>query len=260
MPWVDVSILDTVRLPTITKSYVHEQDETYQKATGVMVFTPMSHKMVIDYHGVNPENVTTICTGITGHVGRNFVKAPEKLLMWAGSNFEGKGGYDVIKAFRRIHEIDPEYRLCMIGVKDEVREPGVITYPFLFGDDLKILEDYYRRAQIFVMPSYRECSGLVFFEAMAHKTPIIAPTRGGLAEIIRRSGVGEIVRPGDIQGIVNAILKIANPNVYNEYSTRAYEFSMKNTRWEIATDRMYDAIEKWLSGRNNEIPKDYNFY
>ncbi len=261
IPWGDMSILDTVHFPLITKNYVHEQDKVYQNATGVMCFTPLSRYLTKNYHKVSSKRITTICTGINGHVQNNYLKNPEKLILWAGSNFEGKGGKELLQVFRKIRSVDPEYKLVFVGVDFEISEPGVRTYPFLHGTDLHILEELFEKAMVFVMPSFRECSGLVFFEAMARKTPIVVPTRGGMAEIVRRTGCGEIAIPGDVNSIYEAVMRvISDEQTYKRYSEAAYKFSIENTDWKIVADRIDNAITCWLDNKFEKIPVDYNLY
>ena len=157
--------------------------------------------------------------------------------------------------------MDPEYKLVFVGVDFEISEPGVRTYPFLHGTDLHILEELFEKAMVFVMPSFRECSGLVFFEAMARKTPIVVPTRGGMAEIVRRTGCGEIAIPGDVNSIYEAVMRvISDEQTYKRYSEAAYKFSIENTDWKIVADRIDNAITCWLDNKFEKIPVDYNLY
>lgn len=147
----------------------------------------------------------------------------------------------------------------MVGVDRELPSiPGVTVYPFLHGKDLDLLDSLYKEASVFVMPSYKENFGLVYLEAMAHKTPVVVTTRGGFAEVIRRTGAGEVVRPGDVAEICKAIEKIHRTDEFLSYSERAYYFAIHNATWDIATSRMVDAINRWLEGM--AVPDDYIDY
>ena len=145
-----------------------------------------------------------------------------------------------------LHQIGLIYSIIsLVGINkffDSI--PGVTVYPFLSDQDLSILDKLYSEAAIFVMPSYKENLGLVYLEAMAHKTPVVVTTRGGLAEVVRRTGTGEVVPPGQIQMIVEAIEKVLDPLNYEAYSERAYYFASHNATWEIASKHMVDAIER----------------
>lgn len=258
MPYIDISELDDNPFPNYKKNFVHEQDELYQKASGVICLTPLSKKMVIDYHGVRPSNTTVIASGVNDHMN-NWVKQPEKIILWVGTDYVRKAGEDVLNAFARLRKDDPEYELHMVGIKKDISQKGVFIYPFMSNSEISVLTNLYEKAKLFVMPSYRENAGLVYFEALAYGTPVICTTRGGSAEIIRRSHCGKVVKPGDVDAIYTAMKDmIKNDIMYNWYSKNAFRFSSDNTYWDIAIKRMKDAIGKWLN--NESVQDDYIKY
>mgnify|MGYP000057511076 CR=1 FL=1 len=259
IPYFDLSILDKVHFPCIRKEYERDQDFLYQEATGIITYTPVQRYMLINWLNVDPCKVTSICAGINGLVPREYHKKNTKHLLWVGADYERKGGDDVIKAFKMLHQRDPEYKLTMVGIDREFPQiPGVTVYPFLHGDDLSKLDELYRKASVFVMPSYKENLGLVYLEAMARKTPVVVTTRGGFAEVIRRTGAGEIVVPGNVEAICEAIEKIHRPEEFERYAERAYHFVANNATWDIVTKNIVDAINRWLSGA--PVADDYIDY
>lgn len=68
------------------------------------------------------------------------------------------------------------------------------------------LADWYRRATLFVMPSYFESFGISVVEAMAFGLPVIATTGGALPEVIQDGVTGQLVPPGDSTALAAAIL------------------------------------------------------
>ena len=260
MPYVDISMMDYDHWPIIKqKEHQHEQENLYKNAQGIICFTPVLRHLLINYFEVDPCKVTSICSGVNGFVDINYQKSPEKIILWVGQDYERKGGDDVIKAFSIFRQSHPDYKLYMVGVNKDINEPNVKIFPFLHGDELNILDNLYKKAKMFVMPSYRENLGLVYLEAMARKTPIIATTRGGLAQMLRQSNSGLVVKPGNIKMLVNSMMLLAeNEEMYHYYSNKAYMFSYNNARWDIFTCRLFDAIKKWNNGE--EVVEDYNIY
>lgn len=259
MPYVDISALDLCEFPTFAKDTEHEQDKMYQQASGVIAFSRLSQKMVIDYHGVQPTRTTVICSGVSENI-HTLSQKKEKIILWAGSGFERKAGADVIDAFRLLrNKYDSQYELHMVGVEQQISEPGVITYPYFRGNDINKLSELYSRAKVFVMPSYRENLGLVYLEAMMHGTPIISTTRGGLAYATKRSKFGEVAIPGDIDGIYKNIIKIiGNNELYSKYVEQATIFAQNNARWDIVSSRINNAIDRWMTCK--PVPSDYTQY
>lgn len=259
MPYQDLSILDKVPFPDFARDMNHEHAQLYKNAKGVITFSALSRDSLIKVFDLDPRKVTTICTGCLGHVNESYIKSPEKIILWAGQNFAPKGGYVLLDAFEMLRKEDDSYQLYMVGADFKVNRTGVVCMPFLHGKDLSILDDLYKKAKLFVMPSLKENLGIVYLEAMARKTPVVCTTRGGLADIIRKTRSGEIVIPVDSYSLFCAMHKLINDDkLYESYSRNAFYFSTKNTVWDIVISRTLDAIGRWMKGQ--QVLEDYNDY
>lgn len=259
IPYFDLSIMDKISFPYVMKTNPMDQDFLYHDATGIITYTPVQRYMLINWLNIDPCRVTSICSGVTGFVDKEWVKKRSKNILWVGSNLYGKGGADLINAYHILKESDDEYTLTMVGIDPKlVDDPDVTVYPFLHGSDLCILDNLYKDTGVFVMPSYKENLGLVYLEAMAHKVPVIVTSRGGMAEMIRRTNSGMVVSPGNIDAIVDGIREICEGQEYEKMSERAYSFAMENAQWDIVADRIFDAVTRWLN--KLPVPDDYNKY
>jgi glycosyltransferase involved in cell wall biosynthesis len=72
------------------------------------------------------------------------------------------------------------------------------------------LAEWYRRAQVFVMPSFFESFGIACLEAMAFSVPVVATRAGGLPEVVEDGISGLLVPPGDPQSLAEAIITLLN--------------------------------------------------
>lgn len=128
---------------------------------------------------------------------------------------EGPKGYDtVVQALPCLAEQFPNVRYVLagrgpdanrvqalaesLGVGDRLLLPG-----FVSDDDLPAL---YRAADLFVMPSRKEGFGIVFLEAMACGTPVVAGNADGSADAVCDGELGAMVPPGDVDALADAIL------------------------------------------------------
>lgn len=85
-----------------------------------------------------------------------------------------------------------------------------------FGDRLVLadptvrIEDYFRAADVFVLPSAREGLPIVLLEAMACGLPCIASNLPGSTDVMIEDGVnGHLVPPGETEGLGRALRRFA---------------------------------------------------
>ena len=88
-----------------------------------------------------------------------------------------------------------------------------------------------------VVPSRWEGFGLAVLEAMAARVPVIAASVGALPEIVLDGQTGYLTKPGDIEGLAQAMLDIC------EYPAQAHdmgEAAHRRVETEFSAERMID--------------------
>jgi O-antigen/teichoic acid export membrane protein/glycosyltransferase involved in cell wall biosynthesis len=68
--------------------------------------------------------------------------------------------------------------------------------------------EYFKRADIFILPSYAEGLPIAVLEAMAAGLPIITTPVGGIPELIEDGVEGMLVQPGDCQALAEAVARL----------------------------------------------------
>lgn len=99
------------------------------------------------------------------------------------------------------------------------------------------LIEYYRDADIFVMPSHHETFGLVYAEAMSQGLPVIYTRGQGFDGQFEEGEVGYSVSDSDATELSGKILKIANG--YSRFSRNACELVDK-FRWGEICEKYMD--------------------
>jgi glycosyltransferase involved in cell wall biosynthesis len=130
---------------------------------------------------------------------------------------EAYKGYDrVVQALPAVHAACGPVRYIIAGTGDDrarveaiARERGVghaVVFSGFVPDEE--LADYYRLADVFAMPSTGEGFGIVFLEAMACGTPVLAGHVDGSVDALDRGRLGLLVDPHDVGAIANGLISL----------------------------------------------------
>lgn len=76
-------------------------------------------------------------------------------------------------------------------------------------EDADELAAFYAACDVLALPSDSECFALVQVEAMCCGTPVVATGIPGARVVVRRTGMGELVPPGDPSALADALLQVA---------------------------------------------------
>ncbi len=120
-----------------------------------------------------------------------------------------------------------------------------------------VLVQWYRAADLVVVPSYSESFGLVAIEAQACGTPVIAADVGGLPTAVGDAGL--LVDGHDTTQWADAIeLLLRDPQRRDSMARKGIEHA-RQFGWSATTDRLLEVYREAIAGRQharNESPID----
>lgn len=156
---------------------------------------------------------------------------------------EKKGLYYSISAFNQLAEQYPNIQYDIVGegelmlpLKELVAFLGLEERVFFHGAKKKdAIIDFYRNADIFVLPSITgsdgnsEGQGLVLQEAQAMQLPVIATLHHGIPEGVKDGVTGYLVPEKDIDALqIKMKLLIEQPKVRKTMGKNGREFVLSN--------------------------------
>ena len=171
-------------------------------------------------------------------------------------------GIDVLlKAFAAKFRGNPEVRLEIGGdgkqraeLERLSRELGISSQVTFLGQLSRTqVREAMCRSNVFVLPSHVETFGVVLIEAMSTGTPVIA-TRSGGPEGIVDSLYGELVNPGDVQELAEALT--AMKNTYGEYQQRSREireYVIRGFSKESVVEKIVTQYERVVRVKENDL-------
>ena len=124
-------------------------------------------------------------------------KCDRQRLLFVSVRFFTKGGKELLEAYEVLSKkYDIELTIVSdVPVELQRKHPSVRFYKPNISRE-KILEDFFPRSDIFVLPSFMDTFGIVLLEAMAFGMPIVASNVFAIPEMIE--GCGEYVNVDSI--------------------------------------------------------------
>lgn len=215
---------------------------------------------------VSPEKISVVHYGTDqrkfGISARTGYHKPKNLL-YIGALDQGKGIYDVVKAFALVSRRLIDTNLLIggrgkalpilmkmvdeLGVKNKVRFLG-----FIPQDDLA---HYYSISDVFVFPSYLGFH-LMLLDAMASGLPVIA---GNLLDAPEYVGDGGwLINPGDINQLGEAMVTaLSDPELYANMSKKAVERA-RLFSWDRTANETIDVYKTFLTRQSVPLPNKDN--
>ena len=139
-------------------------------------------------------------------------------VLYTGRLAPVKGIEILLETAKRLHQDEPTTTFVLAG---PWQMPGP---PEMYGLELNRkskdgvlwigprspneLVDWYKRAMLFVMPSYYESFGISVVEAMAFGLPVVCTRAGGIPEIVDDEVTGLMVEPGNSSRLAQAISQL----------------------------------------------------
>jgi glycosyltransferase involved in cell wall biosynthesis len=177
-------------------------------------------------------------------------RGPVKLL-YVGRLVRTKGARDILRAMASMGDLDVE--LDIVGDGPERAECERLIAAHDLGSSVRMhgwkqkaeLPQFYRHADIFVFPSYREPGGNVALEAMSFSLPLIVVDRGGPGSATSEKCAVKlsVTTPEALAGdIANAVRMLAsNTDLRLRMGAAAYGHVAHTALWSAKLDRI-DAI------------------
>lgn len=174
-------------------------------------------------------------------------------LIQVGKLTKGKNTKTTLQTVYKLKDRGFDVHLDIVGtgperkkLEDLVKKLEIAENVKFYGfiDDIKELQELYRRADFFVLPSYFETFGIVYVEAMSQGLPVIYAKNQGIDGYFADGEVGYAIDPFSSSEICDSIIKISNE--YDDISKRCTKLASR-FNWVDITEEylaLYDVYKK----------------
>ncbi|MBP2652236.1 MAG: glycosyl transferase group 1 [Firmicutes bacterium] len=137
-----------------------------------------------------------------------------------------------IDDLRSVYQIlkDQGYDIEVLWMTQQ--QPDLSMGEVVVNPPMPVIGDLYRKAFVYVCGSYYEAFPLPPLEAMACGTPVVSTSNVGVKEYAVHGYNCLLAEPGDIAGLVKAIIRLLEDNqLYKELQQNGYQ-TASNFKWE----------------------------
>jgi len=228
------------------KSFYLWERYGYQKTAFLICNTNSTRQIIARHYRVNPSRCKTIPAGVDQkHFFPSGAKRIPNSLFFLGRLEERKGIDFLIRTLplikKRLNDIQlfiggsGSLHLFLSGyIRDHHLEKNV---HFLGAIDDTLLNEWYNKVSLVVVPSVFEGLGLTAVEAMACGTPVIASDADGLRDVIEDGINGFLVPYNDVSALGARILDLLE-------NKSGLPKITKNGKKKVATVFNWDIISK----------------
>ena len=238
------------------------ETEVIARAGCVIASTPTEAAQLIEHYAANPERLCVSPPGVDHEVFRPGERVAARAALGLAADgpvvlFVGRlqplKGIDVaLAAFTRLAGDLPGARLLVVGgpsgPQGEEEAARLRSAASGLGERVRFLPpvphpalaDYYRAADVLLVPSRSESFGLVAVEAQACGLPVVAAAVGGLAHVVADGESGVLVSgwdPGDYAAALRRLLTDAGWAARLSAGARA---QAERFSWPATADRLLE--------------------
>jgi glycosyltransferase involved in cell wall biosynthesis len=222
--------------------WVELERSVYLNATLNFTRNRLAARSIVEDYSCPPDKVVCVFAG--SNVGTDFEvnvrKYSSKRILFVGTEWERKGGPELVEAFKRVLEAHPTARLTIIGCSPEVDVPNCEVVGRV---PLERLNDWYEGASVFCLPSKLEPYAIVFLEAAAHGLPVVATEMEGAADFVLHGETGYLVKLGDIESLAGVLSRmIADPEKCRTMGENGRRLVRQNFSWDKVGARLVENI------------------
>ena len=235
------------------------EDRGFREADKIIAISHIVKNTLIEKYGVDPSKIEVVHHARIGlEPCENYelpkIKKNNKIVLYAGRVVLQKGpeyffeaAVKVLRYYKNVKFIIAGDGHALNGLIERAAELG-ISDKFIFHGFYNREEgaQFFKMADVFVMPSVSEPFGIVPLEAMLNGTPSIISKQSGCSEILKNALKVDF---WDVDQIANNIVALLNYKVLHNAMTDNGLEEVNGLNWDEPAKRCVDIYKKVLIGR-----------
>ncbi|MBW2984418.1 glycosyltransferase family 4 protein [Candidatus Woesearchaeota archaeon] len=211
--------------------------EGMHAADKIIAVSQFTKNKIVEHYGVPADKIHVVHNAVEQRDISEIKKKGSKLVLFLGRITLQKGPDYFLYAAKRALDTNPNIKFVIAGKGDmspfiieKAAELG-ISDKVLFAGFLrgKEIDDAYRMADLYVMPSVSEPFGITPLESMSNGTPVLISKQSGVSEVISHCLKADF---WDIDDMANKIVSVLSHDVLQESLTENGNNEVKKFNWD----------------------------
>lgn len=237
-----------LRFPFTVRPNIGIERRIFEAAAHLVTWSDWARRSVVEDYGIAPEKVTTIPPGVRfWEIAPVEIEArPMRRILFIGSDFSRKGGWDLLDVFQKNFSDRAELHLI---TSQRLGNPGKNVFVYngvaAYSPEWQAL---LASADVFVLPSFFEAFGLVLQEAAALGAALIGSNVGGIPQMVREGENGFLIEPGNKQQLEERLRWLIEDDALRlRFRKRSRELAMEEFDAEKNARRLgelFDSVKR----------------
>lgn len=163
------------------------------------------------------------------------------IVLFSGTLYEGKGYKDLIRAFAKVADKHPDWKVVLAGNGEE-EQASILAAESSVSEQVELLgwvngeekHKAFSEAKALCLPSYAEGFPMAVLDAWAYGLPVITTPVGGVPDVAVDGENMLLFKPGDIETLADKLDLIMNDKALREKLT-AESVALSSEKFNLAT-------------------------
>lgn len=235
------------------------EKEGMEKADRIIAVSHYTKNMVVSKYGIDPAKIDVVhnaveFTDYSYDANKTRFSNDDKIVLFLGRITLQKGPDYFIYAAKRVIDMYPNVKFVMAGSGD--MEPFIIEKAAELGISDKVLfagflkgkevDEAYRMADLYVMPSVSEPFGITPLEALRNNVPVMISKQSGVSEVLHNALKVDF---WDIDEMANKMINVLRYGELREELRDRGSDEVRKFSWLIPAGKCIDVYNKMLNDK-----------
>lgn len=229
-----------------------------ENADKIIAVSQFTKDKIVEKYNINPSKISVVHNAIERTTSNHVVNqeltksTDDKMVLFLGRLTIAKGADYLLQAAQKVIKIVPEAKFVFVGKGEMIK--NLINMSIELGISENIVftgwlnheqvDEAYRQADLFVMPSITEPFGLTALEAMRNGTPVLLSRQSGVSEVVQNCLKVDF---WDIDAMANKILSVLKYQPLQETLRENGNHDVNHLSWESQTNKIIDIYNELIT-------------